>query len=541
MLADAAGRLPRSADRPELIPTLRQQVAWLVAERVGRADGLEVAVFDPSQIKPRERWQRLLDVLDPARRLTAALGATVGVDLVRSSIPRMQVIDDRVVPANRRHRLPAATLDGLPVGQWVTVGPYTASEWSARGELASGKGAFLRLNKTAYVVAVENGDQTQWRLEDVASRTGNGRLATGTSRSLDDAHRDVARALADRYPALSNQPVLVPERPGGTSRGGIMELDYQVAALADSDSYTRDGVIELLGTRLTDDDRTALASADPTQLSRLLGSAGITTATAVAVLHADGCPVDAIAGMLPTLGVPMASAIRVLNQRWDVPRVEASRMMSATGSEMREAGCTAVEILAFRPESVLERLPRDPHLWELAAGTMATTGHTSTTVVSHLIRYVPTPECFAAGVTAAIDDPSEGVSLASRLRAQPAGLAATAERYGLAPTETAAILRDAGAPTAQTIATLGELCGYDDTAVEAAWRGESLETPEVSTSLPARSPGVMSIGGNEIGTAEELLAALPLAGRQSPRPPELFDMFPMPTEAVGLALEPVKR
>ena len=151
------------------------------------------------------------------------------------------------------------------------------------------------------------------------------------------------------------------------------------------------------------------------------------------------------------------------------------------------------------------------------------------------------PECFAAGVTAAIDDPTEGVALASRLRAQPAGLAATAERYGLAPTETATILRDAGAPAAQTIATLGQLCGYDDNAVEAAWRGDSIETPEVTTSTVVARSNVRSIGGNEIGTAEELLAVLPLNGRSSPRPPELFDMFPMPTEPVGLLLEPVKR
>ena len=135
MLADAAGRMPRSADRPELIPTLREQVAWLVAERVGHAPTAEPPSFDPTLIRPRERWERLLDVLDPARRLTASLGATIGVDLVRSSIPRMQVVDDRVVPAGRRHRLPAATLEGLPVGKWVSVGPYTADEWLARGEL----------------------------------------------------------------------------------------------------------------------------------------------------------------------------------------------------------------------------------------------------------------------------------------------------------------------------------------------------------------------------------------------------------------------
>ena len=453
----------------------------------------------------------------------------------------MQVIDDRVVPANRRHRLPAATLDGLPVGQWVTVGPYTANEWLARGELASGKGAFLRLNKTAYVVAVENGDQTQWRLEDVAARTGNGRLATGTSRSLDDARRDVVHALAGRYPAVTTDIPLIAAPVATTNRGGSMQLDHDIATLADSDTYSRDQVIERLGDRLTDDDRTSFMSADPQQLARMLGAAGVTAATTVAVLHADGCAVDDIASLMPTLGVPMSSAIKVLNQRWAVPMVEAARMMSATGAEMREAGCNAAEILAYRPESVLERLGRAPHLWELAAGTMATTGHTPATVVSHLIRYAPTPECFAAGITAAIDDPSVGLAIASQLRAQPDRLAATAERYGLAPSAAAAVLREVGAPATQIVATLGELCGYDDTAVQAAWRGEVLSSPEVGIEAKATSSKVTTIGGNDIGTAEQLLACLPLPGRMTASTPELFDLFSMPDQQVGLAPEAAKR
>ena len=208
---------------------------------------------------------------------------------------------------------------------------------------------------------------------------------------------------------------------------------------------------------------------------------------------------------------------------------------------MREAGCTAAEILAFRPESVLERLPRDPHLWELAAGTMATTGYAPSTVISHLIRHAPTPECFAAGVTAAVDDPTTGLAIASRLRAQPDRLAATAERYGLAPTETAAILRDEGAPTAQVVATLGEMCGYDDNAVQAAWRGDSIDSPVVATREAVRSSGVTSIGGNDIGTADELLAVLPLPSRPEARRPELFDLFTTPTEVPALSLATVKR
>ena len=216
-------------------------------------------------------------------------------------------------------------------------------------------------------------------------------------------------------------------------------------------------------------------------------------------------------------------------------------MMSATGVEMREAGCNAAEILAYRPESVLERLGRDPHLWELAAGTMATTGHTPSTVVSHLIRYAPTPECFAAGTTAAIDDPADGLALASHLRAQPDRLAATAERYGLAPSDVAAVLREVGAPATQVVATLGELCDYDDNAVQAAWRGEALEPPPVGLAAEVRSGRFTAIGGNDIGTAEELLACLPLPGRMTPSPPELFDLFSMPDQPVGPALDAAKR
>jgi hypothetical protein len=222
--------------------------------------------------------------------------------------------------------------------------------------------------------------------------------------------------------------------------------------------------------------------------------------------------------------------------------VEAARMMSATGAEMREAGCNAAEILAYRPESVLERLGRDPHLWELAAGTMATTGHTPATVVGHLIQYAPTPECFAAGITTAIDDPSTGLSIASQLRSQPDRLAATAERYGLTPSDAAFVLRDVGAPATQIVATLGELCDYDDTAVQAAWRGEALDSPEVCVAAKVRPSRVTMVGGNGIGTAAELLAVLPLPDRmKAAEPPELFDLFSNPTQQVGLSFDSVKR
>ena len=192
----------------------------MVTDRVGLAAQPSAPEFDPTGLKPRQRWESLQSVLDPSRKLTAALGTAIGVDLVASPLPRMTIIDDRVVPAGRRHRLPAASLEQLPVGQWVEVGPYTAPEWEARGEQAAGRGAYLRLNKTAYIVAVERGDVAAWRLEDVAARTGDGILATGSATSLDRARHEAINTLRGRYPALAPPPVDVTAPiPGGASRG----------------------------------------------------------------------------------------------------------------------------------------------------------------------------------------------------------------------------------------------------------------------------------------------------------------------------------
>jgi hypothetical protein len=543
MLADAAGRLRRSADRPELIPTLREQVAWLVAERVGHAPAEHPPSFDPSLIKPRERWERLLDVLDPARRLTAALGVAVGVDLVSTPLPRMQVIDDRVVPAGRRHRLPPASLDALPVGRWVAVGPYTQTEWAARGELASGKGAFLRLNKTAYVVAVENGDTVTWRLEDVAARTGNGQLANGTSSDLDTVRRDVAVLLDGRYPALVSRATTAPvqERlaPTGPFEGGPVRFDYIVAEFADSGLYSRDRLTELIGPKLNEADRAALATVDHEGLSRIVGAAGLTAATTVAVLDADGCPVDTAVRLLPMLGVPMSDAIRALEGRWDLHKVEAARMIGATGTEMRAAGCTATEILALRPEAILANLPNEPHLWELAAGTMATSGHSPNVVVSHLVNHAPSAETFAAGVATAVDDPTVGIGLASRLRAQPEYLAAASERYGLTPAETAHILRAEQAPLTQALAVIGHRCEFDDDAVLEAWAGATLDTPDITPTATIARTGITSIGGTDIGTADELLALLPHPSHSRPTP-ALLELMVNGTELPELQMESSK-
>lgn len=588
VLADAAGRLQRSSKRPDLDPVLREQAAWLVADRVGRAATDRPAGFDPSGLKPRERWERLQDVLEPARKLTAGLGVVVGVDLVASPLPRMEVLDDRVVPAGRRHRLPAASLEQLPIGRWITVGPYTPDEWAARGEHAAGQGAYLRLNKTAYLVAVERGDLSGWRLEDVADRTGNGLLATGTAPTLERAQSDAVAAVRSRYPALTGPVDVSGPSPGGTAGvwepipgegrssaqlrhlsdqvtlyaipgpggrwmptvhagpTGVMEqlpstrtldeardaaelaghravrtlaiadparLDPTVAAFAASDDYSRPELARLVGQRLDEPDRQRLDGAEPGELVELLGAAGLTPAATVAVLRAERLDPETVAGLLPTAGVPMPDAIRVLHQHWDLSNIDAAAALGATAAEMRDAGCTATEIMATRPRDILRALPEDPHLWELAAGTMAA-GHGPNIITGHLVAHAPTLDAFAAGIAAGIDDPTTGLTLAARHGATGDQLAAASEAYGLSPTETATVLVDAGTQPGLVLDTLDARCdhntdtaltiaggaGIDHAAIE-AWRHPTPTAPIASITT--------AVGADN---AAALLAVLPPPG-----------------------------
>ncbi|HRE03343.1 MAG TPA: hypothetical protein PLV68_18755, partial [Ilumatobacteraceae bacterium] len=588
ILAEAAGRLTRHGSEPGLNPTLRNQVAWMVTDRVGLAAHDSPPEFDPSGLKPRDRWETLQNVLDPARKLTAAFGVAIGVDLVASPLPRMTIVDDRVVPANRRHRLPAASLDQLPVGQWVDVGPYTAAEWESRGEQASGRGAYLRLNKTAYIVAVEHGDTAAWRLEDVAARTGDGILATGTANSLDDARNDATNTLQGRYPALDPQRVDVAapipagairgwepmpgegstsaelrrldERttvyvipgPGGrwmpavhhAATGDIDRLpltrtvddakhaavlagyrtirlaamdtpakfDPMLAAFADSGDYSRRELTALLTSRLEAADSARLPDATPADLIELVGAAGASPATTVAILHAEAADPRTVAELLPTVGVPIPDAIRVLHERWEMPRPEAAELLDATAAEMRTAGCTPVEIIAARPRDVLRSLPDEPHLWELAAGTMALAGHSAATIANHLVAHAPSPDAFAAALTAGIDDPTAGVAVAVRSGAQGDQLAAVTEAYGLAPAEAATLLTDHGCQANVLLDTLDIRCDHDTQAVTGLAGHAGIDTAAIEAWMNPTEPIVPPIarwGGLDLGDADELLARLP--------------------------------
>ena len=517
----------------------------------------------------------------------------IGVDLVASPLPRMQVIDDRVVPAGRRHRLPAASLEQLPIGRWVTVGPYTPAEWAARGEHAAGTGAYLRLNKTAYLAAFETGEEASWRLEDVAARTGHGLLTVGSASDLDQARADAVAAVRDRYPALlavpdadSGERIMAVVSPGGTADGweqmpgdgrspaelwhlddkitlyvmagpggrwlpaihtastGVLErlrlqatiddarthaeiagrrlqrvaqiaepvqADIVVAGFADSTHYNRRELAALMGHRLDRPDHSRIETAEPAELVELLGAAGFSPATTVAVLAAEQVEASEVAKLLPTVGVPMADAIRVLHDRWNIPRTDAAELLAATATEMRDAGCTPVEIMAARPRDVLRTLPNDLHLWELAAGTMATAGHSTATVTRHLVAHAPSAEAFAAGITV-IAEPADGLPTAARAHAPGDQLAAASERYGLSPAETARLLVGV-ADRAVVLDTLTARCDGDATAVSAiatdvgltpadidAWRA-----PEAGAAVSPLRPGIDLDAG-------ALLAALPPPG-----------------------------
>lgn len=124
---------------------------------------------------------------------------------------------------------------------------------------------------------------------------------------------------------------------------------------------------------------------------------------------------------------------------------------------------------------------------------------------------------------------------------QPESVAATSERYGLTPAETATILRDERVPMTQALATLGHRCDFDDAAVIHAWSGPQPEAVEQSpTAAVGKMTRITSIGGTDIGTANELLALLPAATGPSASSRSLFESIDVPTEIPELMVEAAK-
>jgi len=562
VLVAAVGRMPRTTSRPAPSGALAEQAAGLALARVGRYALLPP--FDPAGLAPRQRWETMLDVLDADRRLSAALGRQLGVDLLASPLPRMAIDDDRAVPAHRRNRLPRASVAQLPLGRWVEVGPYTAQEWAARGEVADGKGAYLRLNSTAYLVAVEHGDRATWRLEDTRTKVGAGRLDGGDEADLSAAKASAQATVARRYPQLvgptpesaptvatpgrnkwepvgdgsrtlrhahhggivayvvaagdlwipmiQRSPDLAPEAVGSplhdredamarSDEGGRravrqmhlparVAFDDSIADLAASPTYRHDLLVERVSTRLATAEQQALAvHPSPAELVELLGAAGVTATTTVAVLHAEGVPAVVAGPLLPIVGIPPADAIGELTHRWGLSRVDAAELVDATPTEMRAAGCGAAEIIAARPREVVSVLPARPDLWDLAGGTLATTGRDAHDISGLLATHAPDADCFAAGLAAAVDEPADGIAAAVRHGMPAEAIVALSERYGLSPADTANALDQASAPSRLAVQVLYQRCDADTVlTTQLARSGLGLRTDAVIEALADNVP-----------------------------------------------------
>ena len=118
-------------------------------------------------------------------------------------------------------------------------------------------------------------------------------------------------------------------------------------------------------------------------------------------------------------------------------------------------------------------------------------------------------------------------------------LAATSERYGLTPAETAQILRAEQAPLTQALAVIGHRCEFDDDAVLEAWAGAALEIPDITPTATIARTGITSIGGTDIGTADELLVLLPHPSHSRPTP-ALLELMVNGNELPELQMEASK-
>jgi hypothetical protein len=204
----------------------------------------------------------------------------------------------------------------------------------------------------------------------------------------------------------------------------------------------------------------------------------------------------------------------VLHERWDLPNTLAAELLDATATEMRTAGCTATEIMAVRPRDVLRTLPDDPHLWELAAGSMATAGHPTTSIVDHLVAHAPTPDAFTTGLLAIVE-PDEALAIAASRRAHPDQLAAVSEAAGLSPADTAAVL--ATRVNDHTVLdVLSIRCDGDTETVAATASGARIDSSTVQSWLRPTAPGnVTPIRSAVDLDAAALLDRLPPAGPTS--------------------------
>jgi hypothetical protein len=207
--------------------------------------------------------------------------------------------------------------------------------------------------------------------------------------------------------------------------------------------WQRADLVTVIGHRLTEPDRQDLGStASPHRLVELMAATGVLApATMMRALWAEGVGDETAASLVP-----------------------AGAVLGASTSELREAGCSAREILAAAPREELRRLDTRESTWAQAGPALLDAGFTISDAVTELAVNAPNAVAFAASVTAIVTDPVDAFAL-SLPKATAADLITLSERFELPPIETAHALSAACADVDTTVAVLLGRCDGDIAAV----------------------------------------------------------------------------
>src|SRR5207344_1628673 len=112
-----------------------------------------------------------------------------------------------------------------------------------------------------------------------------------------------------------------------------------------------------------------------TLVDMMMATGVLTPTTMVDVLHAERADAQVVAGLLPTIGMPIPEAVLRLHQDWGMDRLDAGAALGATVAELKSAGCTPVELLAAAPREILRSLDSRESTWEVAAATLLESGY----------------------------------------------------------------------------------------------------------------------------------------------------------------------
>ncbi|WP_040493597.1 hypothetical protein [Ilumatobacter nonamiensis] len=330
----------------------------------------------------------------------------------------------------------------------------------------------------------------------------------------------------------------------GLAHGALIELasvapdraNAMVTEAAGSGSWDRGMLASIVGHRLTDSDALELGTtSDPARLTELVKSAGVLApATMLRVLHAEDVPLDTVIDLVPALGLPIGDAIRQMHSEWGANRLEVGMALGATVEELRDGGCSRIEMLAASPREELRHLDTREQTWQSVGPTLLEAGYSEAEAIKHLAAHAPTPSTFAVAAEAVVDDPCRAFALSVR-HAQTDDLAHLAERFGMSPAESATVLGAVGAPPSVAVQVIEVLCEHDrDATCDVAGRYLGIGRDETEMRLDGIDPDV--VVPLAVGTGDRQMAAL----RRSLGPPDHSSSISLDAESIRAALDQVE-